>query len=39
MVNPPVLRDFMAFEEHLRNIYPRLGRDIPAQWYEMPVYY
>lgn len=39
VVNLPVLRDFMAFEEHLRNIYPRLGRDIPAQWYEMPVYY
>lgn len=36
---PPLIRDFMGFEEHLKNIYPRLGRDIPAQWYEMPVYY
>ena len=37
--NPPLLRDFMGFEQHLRNIYPRLGREIPAQWYELPAYY
>jgi 2-keto-4-pentenoate hydratase/2-oxohepta-3-ene-1,7-dioic acid hydratase in catechol pathway len=36
---PPLIRDFMAFEEHLNNIYPRLGREIPPGWYEMPVYY
>jgi 2-keto-4-pentenoate hydratase/2-oxohepta-3-ene-1,7-dioic acid hydratase in catechol pathway len=36
---PPLLRDFMAFEEHLQNIYPRLGRPIPEEWYQMPVYY
>lgn len=36
---PPLLRDFMAFESHLKNIYPRLGRDIPSEWYEFPVYY
>jgi 2-keto-4-pentenoate hydratase/2-oxohepta-3-ene-1,7-dioic acid hydratase in catechol pathway len=36
---PPLIRDFMGFEEHLKNIFPRLGRDIPSQWYEMPVYY
>jgi len=36
---PPLLRDFMGFETHLRNIYPRLGREIPPVWYEMPVYY
>jgi 2-keto-4-pentenoate hydratase/2-oxohepta-3-ene-1,7-dioic acid hydratase in catechol pathway len=36
---PPLLRDFMGFETHLRNIYPRLGRAIPPVWYEMPVYY
>jgi 2-keto-4-pentenoate hydratase/2-oxohepta-3-ene-1,7-dioic acid hydratase in catechol pathway len=36
---PPLIRDFMAFEEHLSNIYPRLGREIPPGWYEMPVYY
>ncbi|MGW0229830.1 fumarylacetoacetate hydrolase family protein [Actinopolymorpha singaporensis] len=37
--SPPLLRDFMAFEEHLRNIYPRLRRDIPPEWYEIPAYY
>lgn len=36
---PPLIRDFMAFEAHLKNIYPRLGREIPPQWYELPVYY
>lgn len=36
---PPLLRDFMAFETHLRNIYPKLGREIPPEWYEIPVYY
>jgi len=36
---PPLLRDFMAFETHLKNIYPKLGREIPPQWYELPVYY
>ncbi|MGI8406379.1 MAG: fumarylacetoacetate hydrolase family protein [Thermomicrobiales bacterium] len=36
---PPLLRDFMAFETHLQNIYPKLGRQIPPEWYRMPVYY
>lgn len=36
---PRLIRDFMTFETHLRNIYPRLGRDIPAEWYNLPVYY
>jgi 2-keto-4-pentenoate hydratase/2-oxohepta-3-ene-1,7-dioic acid hydratase in catechol pathway len=36
---PPLLRDFMAFETHLKNIYPRLGREIPPEWYNFPVYY
>jgi 2-keto-4-pentenoate hydratase/2-oxohepta-3-ene-1,7-dioic acid hydratase in catechol pathway len=36
---PPLIRDFMAFETHLKNIYPKLGREIPPQWYELPVYY
>lgn len=36
---PAFLRDFMAFETHLKNIYPRLGREIPVEWYRLPVYY
>lgn len=37
--NPPMLRDFMAFETHLLNIYPKLGQEIPPEWYKLPVYY
>jgi 2-keto-4-pentenoate hydratase/2-oxohepta-3-ene-1,7-dioic acid hydratase in catechol pathway len=36
---PTSIRDFMAFETHLKNIYPRLGREIPAEWYKLPAYY
>jgi 2-keto-4-pentenoate hydratase/2-oxohepta-3-ene-1,7-dioic acid hydratase in catechol pathway len=36
---PSLIRDFMAFEQHLLNIYPRLGREIPPAWHELPVYY
>ena len=36
---PPLIRDFMGFEQHLKNIYPRLGRDIPPEWYNLPIYY
>lgn len=36
---PPLLRDFMAFEQHLLNVFPRLGREIPPEWYNRPVYY
>ncbi|WP_409300000.1 fumarylacetoacetate hydrolase family protein [Peribacillus sp. SCS-155] len=39
ITRPPMLRDFMAFETHLKNIYPKLGKDIPPEWYEMPAYY
>jgi 2-keto-4-pentenoate hydratase/2-oxohepta-3-ene-1,7-dioic acid hydratase in catechol pathway len=36
---PPMLRDFMGFEQHLLNIFPKLGREIPPEWYTLPVYY
>jgi 2-keto-4-pentenoate hydratase/2-oxohepta-3-ene-1,7-dioic acid hydratase in catechol pathway len=39
VTRPPLLRDFMAFETHLKNIYPSLNREIPPMWYEFPVYY
>lgn len=39
-VRPPLLRDFMAFEEHVRGSLRALGRDrVPEAWYAMPVYY
>lgn len=39
ITSPPLLRDFMAFEKHLVNVFPKLGRDIPEEWYRRPVYY
>lgn len=39
ITEPPMLRDFMAFEKHLVNVFPRLGREIPEEWYKRPVYY
>lgn len=39
ITNPPMLRDFMAFEKHLVNVFPKLGREIPEEWYRRPVYY
>jgi 2-keto-4-pentenoate hydratase/2-oxohepta-3-ene-1,7-dioic acid hydratase in catechol pathway len=38
-LRPRSLRDFLAFKGHLENIYPRLGRPIPDEWYEVPAYY
>jgi 2-keto-4-pentenoate hydratase/2-oxohepta-3-ene-1,7-dioic acid hydratase in catechol pathway len=36
---PRTLRDFLAFEGHLKNAYRNLGRDIPREWYDVPAYY
>ena len=36
---PRSFRDFLAFEGHLVNAYRNLGREVPAEWYEVPVYY
>jgi 2-keto-4-pentenoate hydratase/2-oxohepta-3-ene-1,7-dioic acid hydratase in catechol pathway len=37
---PPSIRDFMAFEEHVRNARAVGGRgDVPEAWYEAPVFY
>jgi 2-keto-4-pentenoate hydratase/2-oxohepta-3-ene-1,7-dioic acid hydratase in catechol pathway len=38
-LRPRSLRDFLAFEGHLINAFSRLGRDIPAEWYQTPAYY
>ena len=38
-LRPRTLRDFLAFEGHLRNAYQNLGRAIPAEWFEVPAYY
>jgi 2-keto-4-pentenoate hydratase/2-oxohepta-3-ene-1,7-dioic acid hydratase in catechol pathway len=36
---PRSFRDFLAFEGHLKNAYRNLGREVPAEWYDVPVYY
>jgi 2-keto-4-pentenoate hydratase/2-oxohepta-3-ene-1,7-dioic acid hydratase in catechol pathway len=36
---PRTLRDFLAFEGHLKNAYRNLGREIPPEWYDVPAYY
>ena len=33
---PPSVRDFYAFEEHVRNVR---RAEVPAEWYEIPVFY
>lgn len=38
-LHPRSLRDFLAFEGHLRNAFKNLGREIPAEWYQVPAYY
>jgi 2-keto-4-pentenoate hydratase/2-oxohepta-3-ene-1,7-dioic acid hydratase in catechol pathway len=38
-LRPRSLRDFLAFEGHLKGAYRGLGRDIPPEWYEVPAYY
>lgn len=38
-LRPRTLRDFLAFEGHLRNAMGRLGREIPQEWYDVPAYY
>jgi len=36
---PQSLRDFYAFEEHVRTGFAKRGEAIPEPWYEVPVYY
>jgi fumarylacetoacetate (FAA) hydrolase len=37
--DPPTIRDFFAFETHVRNARARSGLDVPPQWYQIPVFY
>lgn len=38
-LRPRTLRDFLAFEGHLLNVFPALGKAIPEEWYRLPAYY
>ncbi|WP_404328357.1 fumarylacetoacetate hydrolase family protein [Mesobacillus maritimus] len=37
--NPPSVRDFIAFEEHMVNAGKRVGLPVAPEWYEIPVFY
>jgi fumarylacetoacetate (FAA) hydrolase len=36
---PPSIRDFMAFEAHVRNARATRGREVPEAWYAAPAFY
>ena len=36
---PMTIRDFYAFEQHVKAAYGNRGRDIPSEWYEVPHFY
>jgi fumarylacetoacetate (FAA) hydrolase len=36
---PPSVRDFFCFEEHVRAAFALRQQDIPQAWYETPVFY
>ncbi len=37
--DPPSVRDFYAFEQHVRTARARRGLEIHPDWYELPVFY
>src|SRR5207248_11311865 len=36
---PPSLRDFYAFERHVKTMWERRGGTVPEAWYRMPIFY
>ena len=40
VLHPPSIRDFYAFEQHVRNARAVTGRgEVPPEWYELPAFY
>jgi fumarylacetoacetate (FAA) hydrolase len=39
ILRPPAIRDFYAFEQHVRTARARRGLDMVQAWYEIPVFY
>ncbi len=39
VLRPPSLRDFYAFEGHVRTMWERRGGAVPEAWYRLPVFY
>jgi 2-keto-4-pentenoate hydratase/2-oxohepta-3-ene-1,7-dioic acid hydratase in catechol pathway len=39
ILRPPSLRDFYAFEGHVRTMWERRGGEVPQTWYRLPIFY
>ena len=39
VLHPPSLRDFYAFEQHVKTARASRGLEVPQEWYEIPVFY
>jgi fumarylacetoacetate (FAA) hydrolase len=39
VLHPPSVRDFYAFEQHVRTARAARGLDVPPEWYEQPAFY
>jgi fumarylacetoacetate (FAA) hydrolase len=39
VLNPPAVRDFYAFEQHVATARASRGLEVPPEWYEQPVFY
>jgi len=39
ITHPPIIRDFYAFEDHVKGARARRGLQMPEEWYEFPAFY
>lgn len=39
VLRPPSMRDFYAFEVHVRTMWERRGGTVPEAWYRLPIFY
>jgi len=39
VLHPPSVRDFYAFEQHVKAARALRNQDVPPEWYELPVFY
>jgi fumarylacetoacetate (FAA) hydrolase len=39
VLHPPSVRDFYAFEQHVKTARASRGLEVPREWYEIPVFY